>query len=257
MSGHWRFCVTAFLLSAGLPTSPASSNPLTDLFNPAPKEAAAAPAPAPAQEACAPQPGRSTAPGQHWVYRLDARRKCWYQADEATVSAKRHIHHRIDRIAKRRAVAPEENEAELRDKTVLDARAQLVSAAPAGAPEPAASAPEVVDTASVPAREAATPVPAAPIAAQPTIGPLTPDHATPRSVDVETLLAASTLDKDMAASSASPTTPDAPSAASAGNWELTAARAGTVLITLGFVFLVGSLLASLFFDPRETPIRRA
>ena len=130
MSGHWRFCVTAFLLSAGPSISPAFSNPLTDLFDPAPKEAAA-PAPAPAREACALQPGKP-ASGQHWFYRLDGRRKCWYQADEATASAKRHIHHRIDRIAKRRAVAPEENEAELRDKTVLDARAQLLSAASAG-----------------------------------------------------------------------------------------------------------------------------
>jgi hypothetical protein len=258
MSGHWRFCVAAFLLSAGPSISPAFSNPLTDLFNPAPNEAAAAPAPAPAREACALQPGKP-APGQHWFYRLDGRRKCWYQADEATASAKRHIHHRIDRIAKRRAVAPEENEAELRDKTVLDARAQLLSAASAGAPQPAASGPEVVDTPSVPARETAMPEPAAPIAAQPTIGPLTPDHATPRSVDVETLLAASTLDKDMAASSEPTTTPGAPSAASAGNWELTAARAGTVgtvLITLGLVFLVGSLLASLFFDPETAWIRR-
>ena len=196
MSGHWRFCVAAFLFLAGLSISPAFSNPLTDLFN-VPKEAAA-PAPAPAREACALQPGKP-ASGQHWFYRLDGRRKCWYQADEAQLSVKRQIHHRIDRIANRRAVAPEENEAELRDKTVLDARAQLLSAASAGAPQPAASGPEVVDTPSVPARETATPEPAAPVAAQPTIGPLTPDHATPRSVDVETLLAASTLDKDMAA----------------------------------------------------------
>jgi len=264
MSGHWRFCVTAFLLAAGLSISPASSNPLTDLLNPAPKEAAAAPAraedaPAAAREACVPQPGRSTAPGQHWVYHLNGHRRCWFQASEATVSAKKQIRHHF---ARRPAVAPEEDEAALRKKTVLDARAQVLSAAPAAAPESAASAPEVVDTASVRAPEAATPVPAAPIAAQPTIDPLTPDHATPRSVDVETLLAASTVDRDLAdrdlaASSVPPTAPDAPSAASADNSESTATWAGTVLIALGFVFLLGSLLASRFLGPRETSIRRA
>jgi hypothetical protein len=251
MSGHWRFYLTALLLSAGLPTSPASSNPLTDLFNPAPKEVAA---PAPAREECMSQPGRSTAPAQHWVYHLNGHRRCWFQASEATVSAKKQIRHHF---ARRPAVAHEEDEAELRKETVLDARAQMLSAAPTGAPQSAASAPEVVDTASVRGPEAAIPVPAAPIAAQPTIDPLTPDHATPRSVDVEMLLAASTVDRDTAASSMPPTAPDAPSAASADNWDLTATWAGTVLIALGFVFLLGSLLASRFSGARETLIPRA
>jgi hypothetical protein len=246
MSGHWRFCVAAFFFFAGLSISPASSNPLTDLFNVAPKEAAA---PAPAQEVCVQQPGKST-PGQHWVYRLDGHRKCWYQADEAQVSLKQIHRHTV----RRAAIAREENEAAPRKKIVRDARAQLLSETSAGAPQSAASAPETVDTAS--AGEAATLAPAAPIAAQPTIDPPTPDHATPRSVDVEMLLAASTLDKDMAASSAPPTNPGAPSVTSANGWESTAARAGTVLIALGFVFLVGSILASRFFDPGETPIRR-
>jgi hypothetical protein len=100
-------------------------------------------------------------------------------------------------------------------------------------------------------------VPAAPVAAPPTIEPLKPDHATPRSVDVEMLLAASALDKDMGAASVPPTAPGAATVAGANDWELMAAGAGTALIALGFVFLVGSLLASRFFVPRETPIRRA
>jgi len=251
MSGHWRFCVTAFLLSAGLPISPASSNALTDLFNPAPKEAAA-PVPVPVREECVPQPGKSTAPGQHWVYRIDGHRKCWFQADEATVSAKKQIRHHA---VKRPAAAPEENEAELRNKTVLDARAQVLSAAPVNATQSAASASEVSDTASV--REAVIPVPAAPIAAPTAIDPLSEDHAALRSVDVEMLLAASTLDKDMAASSLRPAAPGAPSVGSADDWELTTARVGTVLIALGFIFLVGSFLASPFFSRRETLVRRA
>jgi len=200
------------------------------------------------------QPGRSTAPGQHWVYHLNGHRRCWFQASEATVSAKKQIRHHF---ARRPAVAHEEDEAELRKETVLDARAQMLSAAPTGAPQSAASAPEVVDTASVRAPEAAIPVPAAPIAAEPTIDPLTPDHAAPRSVNVEMLLAASTPDRDTAASSVPPTAPDAPSAASADNSESTAAWAGKVLIALGFVFLLGSFLASRFLGPRETSIRRA
>jgi hypothetical protein len=258
MSGHWRFCVTAFILAAGLSTSPASSNPLTDLFNPAPKEAAtpapkeaAAPAPAPVREACVPQPGRSTAPGQHWVYHIDGHRKCWFQADEATVSAKKQVNRHM---VMRPAVVPEKDEAELHKKAVLDARAQVLSAAPAAAPEPAA--PEMVDTASVRAGEPAIPLPAAPVAAPSTIDPLTPDHAAPRSVNVEMLLAAST-ERDLAASSVPPTSTDAPPSASADNWDSTAAWAGTVLIALGFVFLVGSLLASRVLGPRETSIRRA
>lgn len=134
MSGYWRFCVAAFLLLAGLSTWPAFSNPLTDLFNPAPKEAAA---PAPAREECLLQPGRSTAPGQHWVYRLDGHRKCWFQADEATVAVKKQAHHYG---VKQPVIAAEENEAALREKTVADARAQLLSAAPADASQPDATA---------------------------------------------------------------------------------------------------------------------
>jgi hypothetical protein len=247
MSGHRRICVTASLLFAGLSTLPAFSNPLTDLLTPAPKEA---PAPTPAQQACALQPGKST-PGQHWVYRVDGHRKCWFQADEATVSVRKQIHlHAV----KRSAIVAEENEAALHKKTALDARAQLLSAAPAGAPQATASTSEAVDTASVPAPEATTPVREVPIAAPPTTDQLTPDRATRPSVDVEMLLAASTLDQDAVASSTPPSTPDAPSVASPDDRELTAARAGMLLIVLGFAFLFGSLLVSRFL---ETPIRRA
>jgi hypothetical protein len=250
MSGHWRFCVAAFLFIAGLSISPASSNPLTDLFNVTPQEAAA---PAPAQAECVQQPGRPT-PGQHWVYRLDGHRKCWYQADEARVAVKQIHHHTVRRAAIARDMAREENEAAPRKKMVLDAQAQLLSATPAAAPQSTASESEAVDTvpAPVPAREAAPPVLAAPIAAQPTIDPPTPNRAAPRSVDVEALLAAAAPDKDMATSAVPSATPDAPSVTGANDWESTAARGGTLLIALGFVFLAGSILASRFFDQRDT-----
>jgi hypothetical protein len=245
MSGHWRFCVTTSLLFAGLSTLPAFSNPVADLFNVAPNEAAA---PAPVQEACVLQPGKSVA-GKHWVYHFDGHRKCWFQADEATVSARKPIHHHT---VKRSAVAPEENEATQRQKAALDARAQLLNAAPTGAPQATAPAPETTDTASVPASEAPPPVRESPTAAWPTTDQVTPDRATRPSVDVETLLAASTLDQDTPASSMSPSTPDAPPVAGLDDWGLMAARVGMLLIVLGFAFLFGSLLVSRFL---ETPIR--
>lgn len=255
MSGHWRFCVSALLLFAGFSTLPAFSNPLTDLFNPAPKEEAAAPAPAPApareaKEECLTQPGRSTAPGRHWVYHLEGHRKCWYQADEATIAAKKQA-----RRAAQPVIASEENEAALRRKTVADARAQLLSAAPADAVQPTPPAPEVAETASEPA----TRVSAAPDVAAPTIDQPTPEPATPRPVDVETLLAAASPVGDTVASPAPPTASVAPPAPNADENQrgLTATRTGMALITLGLVFVIASLLASRFRDPRATPIHRA
>jgi hypothetical protein len=246
MSRPWRLAVSAFLLSAGLSTLPASSNPLTDLLNPAPKEdAAPAPAPAPAREQCASQPGRSAAPGQHWFYRLDGHRKCWYQGPEEHASARRQLYRHA---AKPRVVDPEESEAALHKKTVADARAQLLSAAPADVPQPAPSAPEVVDTAPPPASSAAISVPAAPIVAQPTITQITP-RAMRRSVDVEMLLAADVpLAGDTVAASAAPANPPATAATDAeqGHW----GQAGMVLIVLGLAsLLAGLLLASRFRDP--------
>lgn len=247
MSGHWRFFVTTSLLFAGLSTLPAFSNPLTDLFNAAPQEAAA---PAPVQEACVPQPGKPVA-GKHWVYHLNGHRRCWFQADEATVPARRQIQLHA---AKRSAIVASENETASRKRAALDARAQLLSAAPPSAPQATTPAPQTIDTASVPASEATPPVREASAAAWPTTDQVRPDRATRPSVDVETLLAASTLDQDTPASSMPPPTPDAPSVASSDDWESKAARMGMLLIVLGFAFLFGSLLVSRFL---ETPIRRA
>ena len=262
MSGHWRFCVSAFVLVAGLSTPPALSNPLTDLFNPAPKEAdspVSTPAPAPAREAkdeCLMQPGRSM-PGRHWVYHLNGHRKCWYQADEATIAAKKQAHHRVAR----QAADPEENEAAPRRKMVADARAQLLSAAPADAVQPPAPvpAPEVADPASVPASEPAARVSAAPVVATPTIEQAAPEAATPRQVDVEMLLAAAAPVGDRVASSMPPATPVAPSTPDMVENQrgLTATHAGMAMITLGLLFLIGSLLASRFLDQRGAPAHRA
>ena len=104
MSGHLRFCFAAFVLLAGLPTSPASSNPFADFFNAAPSKATA---PAAAEEECLPRPGKSTTAGQRWVYRLEGHRKCWFQAAEE-ISVKKQVRYRA---AKPRVATRDENEA--------------------------------------------------------------------------------------------------------------------------------------------------
>ena len=144
MSGHLRFCIAAFVLLAGLPISPASSNPIADFFNTTPRRATP---PAPAEEECLPQPGKSTAEGQHWVYRLEGNRKCWFQAAEGS-AVKKQVR---PRAAKPRVAAPEENEAARRKpKAVVDARAELLRSAPAETSKPMRPAPElkVADAAS-------------------------------------------------------------------------------------------------------------
>jgi hypothetical protein len=260
MSGHWRLCIGASLLLAGLSTSPAFSNPFTDLFTPAPQET---PAPAPAKEECSPQPGRAT-PGQHWVYRLDGHRKCWFQA-EASVAVKRLAQRHAPR---RHFIEPEEDEAALHTKRVADARAQLLSNAQANALQPAppappaapvpapAPAPEVAETASVPASEAATPTPAAPVVAAPSIDQPAPARAAQPQVDVESLLAAAAPIADTVATPAPSTTPVAPSVPTALNsqWESVMTLAGAILMVFGLVFLVGTLLAAV---ARRKPARMA
>lgn len=247
MSGHWRFRVAALLLlAAGLATSPAVSNPLEDLLNPAPKEAAPAPAaPAPVKEACLSRPGSSSAPGHHWFYRLDGHRKCWYQGSETRASVNRQAQRHAVRQA---ASASDEDEPAPRRKTVADARAQMLSAAPPDASQPVPPAPEVTASAD----QAPTRVVTAPVVIEPPIHQVTPERAAPRSVDVEMLLADSSLAKDTDPSSAPAAASAEPSAlgANEGQWETMATRAGMALITLGFIFLIGSLLVSRFREPR-------
>jgi len=233
MSGHLRFSLVAFFL-AGISTAPASSNPFDELFNSAPAQATA---PAPAEEECLPQPGKSTADGQHWVYRYDGHRKCWFQAAEGTV--KKPIHH----VARHHVAAPKENESPLRNrKAVVDAREELQSSAPTEAPQPTPPAREVkvVDAASAPAMGSAALVPPAPVVAKPATDQLMPDQPMPRQVDVETLLADAPAASDAAAASVPPANPIAvPSAEvsdGSGGWRAT--WPGKLLIALGLVFLL-------------------
>jgi hypothetical protein len=230
MSGHLRFYFVAFFL-AGLSTAPASSNPFDAFFNSAPAEATA---PAPVEEECLPQPGKSTADGQHWVYRYDGHRKCWFQAAEGAV--KKPIHH----AARHPVVAPKETESPLRNRNaVVDARDELLSSAPTGAPQPTPPAPElkVVDAAPAAVTGAAALVPPAPVIAKSATDQLTPDHPTPRQVDVETLLADAPAASDAAAASVPPSAAASPEVSNGrGGWMAT--WPGVLLIALGLVFLL-------------------
>jgi len=228
MSGHLRFCFAAFVLLAALPTSPASSNPLTDFFNPAPAPAQAA-APAAAEEECLPRPGKSTTAGQRWVYRLEGHRKCWFQAAEGIATVKKQVRHSA---AKPRVAVPEENEAAPRKrKADVDARAELLRSAPAETSQPMPLAPEfkVVDAASVLARGTAAFAPPA------VVEKLAPDDPMPSQVDVETLLAAASAPSDAVAASVLPA-----SVAADDGQDWMATLLGMLLMALGLVSVLGS-----------------
>lgn len=224
MSGHLRFCFGAFVLVAGFSTSPASSNPIADWFNVTPKQPAA-PASEEAEEKCLSRPGKSTAAGQHWVYRLEGHRKCWFQAAEETA---------VKRQARRRAAKPrvavsEENEAGRRQRrAVVDARAELLRSAPVETSQPTRPAPELkmADAASVLTTAIAAFVP----------------RRTPRQVDVEMLLAAAPADSGSVAASVPSAAPVAfpivEAADDGQGWMAT--WLGALLMALGLISVLGS-----------------
>lgn len=152
MSGHLRFCYTAFALLAGLSTSSAFSASLSELFNAGP---ATAPARASAESECLTRPGKSTADGLHWVYRVEGQRRCWFQVAEGTETVKKLVQ---QRATKHRVATAEENKTAARErKAVGDARAELPRSAPADTSQPGPSVPaQVVDASPVLATGIAT-----------------------------------------------------------------------------------------------------
>jgi hypothetical protein len=239
MSGHLRFCFATFVILAGLSTSPASSNPFADWFNVAPRQATP-PAAAEAEEECLSRPGKSTAAGQHWVYRLEGHRKCWFQAAEET-AMKKQVRHRA---AKPRAAASEKNDAARRKRmAVVNAHAEVLRSAPAETSKPARSAPElkVADAASVLAAAAAAFVPPASVENPATDQP-TPDRRTPRQIDVETLLAAAPVAREAVAPSVPAVAPVAFPVAEAADdeWGWMATLLGVLLMALGLVSVLGA-----------------
>jgi len=183
------------------------------------------------------RPGKSTAPGQRWVYRLDGHRKCWFQAAEET-AAKKQVRHRV---AKPRVATSEENEAARRKrKAVADAHAELLRSAPAETPKPTRPTPELkmADAASVVATAIAAFVPSASVENLGSNQP-TPDRRTPRQVDVEALLAAAPADQ--VAASVSPGVPVAfPLVEATDNGRGWKAWLGVLLMALGLIAVLGS-----------------
>jgi hypothetical protein len=237
MSGHLRFGFAAFLLVAGF-AKPAASNPFTDLFSPNTAPEAATAAPAPAQEECLLQPGKSTAAGQHWVYRYDGHRKCWFQAEAGTALARKPVHRHA---ARQRAAAPEENEfAPRKEEAVEDARAEMLNSAPAEAPQLTPPALKIVHTVSVPVTGGAALVPPAPILARPGAIQFTPDQPTRRPVDVETLLADAPAASDEVASVPPAAPVGVPSAETGGGGDWTTRWLGVLLMVLGFAALLSA-----------------
>ncbi|MGY8664555.1 hypothetical protein Q3C01_19690 [Bradyrhizobium sp. UFLA05-109] len=195
--------------------------------------------PTPAEEECLLRPGKSVAEGQHWVYRFEGRRKCWFQAAEGTATVKKPAQHGA---AKPRVAAPEEKETAARKRqAVADARAELQRSVPPDTSRPSPSAPEQVADAS--------PVLAAGIA-PPLVSPvrapnreedrLTPDHTTPRQVDVEALLAAAPVAGDLIAASAPLAMPVAFPTTEAGDDGRVWTWLGTLLMALGLVSVLSA-----------------
>jgi hypothetical protein len=242
MSGPLRFRTATVLVLAGLSNAPASANILDTLFNRTPDEASS-PAPAqdatakdasakdaPAKDECLSRPGKPV-DGQHWMYRLDGHRRCWFMVPEENATSRQRARHHT---ARRRLATSEENEVAPRQrKAVVDARAELVRPAPEDTLQPtpvpalrmvdaAASVPAANAAPSVPATGAAALVPPPPILAKPDAKPdpkpdpkpdqLPSDRAdAPQQPDVpkdnvETLLAAAPASSEPAAASVPPAT---------------------------------------------------
>lgn len=254
MSGHLRFCFAAFVLVAGLSPSPASSSPLSAFFSSDPPSA---PAPAPAEVQCLSRPGKSSA-DQHWVYRVEGRRRCWFQVAAGAETEKKPARHRAAkwhraakyRVAKYHVDKAEENKAAARKrKAVADARAELQRSASEDTSRPSPSAPvQVVDAGPVLATGTATRVSPAPLSKRANDRPAA-DGVTPRQVDVQAdvqadvqvdvdaLLAAAPAASDRVAASA---TPLAYSTAEAGDDGRGWTWLGLLLMALGLLSVLSA-----------------
>ena len=223
----------AIVLLAGLPTSPASSNPFDFLFDAPPEQATA---PARAEEQCVPRPDTAATDGQRWVYRRDGHRKCWFQIAKDVVTAKKQARPR----GTRRPVAGPENEAAVpKRKEVVDARAELLRSTPVETVQPTPPAPEfkVVDAAALPGTGAAAIVPP-PVVPEPETNQLTPNHPTPSHVDVDLLLAAAPAASDAVVEPSSNLS-SVPAAETGSDWQgWTSTLLGVLLMGLGLAFLL-------------------
>jgi len=179
MSGYLRFCFAGLVSAGTLWSAPASSNPLADIFN------TAAPQPAvtsPPQAECQRSPANSSADGQHWVYRMDGHRKCWFLT-EGTAKVKKTVRRRG--AQDRPPSLAENGAAQPMQSAVVDAHAEMLRSTPAEPSQSPVSVFKVADAASDAGTAALTS--GAPIAG---LHSKQPDHSLPGQVDVEQLLAA-------------------------------------------------------------------
>lgn len=213
----------------------ASSRPFFSFFN---ADSAPAPAaPAPAEVVCLSQPGKS-ADGLRWVYRVEGRRRCWFQVAEGAETAKSPVRHRAarDRVAKYRVAMSEENRtAAYKPKPAVDARAELPRSAPEETSRPSPSVPaQVVDASPVLATGIANRGSPASLSKR---DRLTADEITLRQVDVEALLAATPAPSDVVAAAAVPL---ALSTAEAGDDGWGSTWLGMLLMALGLLSVLSA-----------------
>lgn len=192
-----------------------------------------------------PQPGKLTADGQHWVYRSEGRRKCWFQTAAEVVGAVKKPAHR--HAVEQRVTARKSSEATLHKRQADDdAHAEILRSALSEMTQPTPPGPDhkVADTAPAPPTVASELVPPTPIV-EPATDQLTPDRPMSRLVDVQTL-AVSQSPNETVGSSVLPAIPIAFPLAEAGDdgrgWTI---RLGVLLIALGLVSLLSSSLPML------------
>ena len=222
MSGHLRLYFASLVVVGGLSAAPASSNPLADFFNTATPQPTVT---SPPQAECVPRPGTSITGGQHWVYRTDGRRKCWFLA-EGIATVKKPVR---ARVAKDRSASLDENGT--RRSAVVDARAELLRSTPPEQSQPPVPEMKVADADSSLGTGPAL-MSAAPIVDLP--NQLTPEHSAPGQVDAGQLLAAAPADspQDMPLGARTAEARD-----EARNWT---AWFGVLLMTLGGLSLLSS-----------------
>ncbi|MCP3469997.1 hypothetical protein NLM33_06615 [Bradyrhizobium sp. CCGUVB1N3] len=185
------------------------------------------------------RPGASAAEGQHWVYRFDGHRKCWFQAAEGTLIRKKSVRHQA---AKHVADSQKSAATPRSRKAVADAHAELRPSAPTDANRPAPPAPEfkVADASPVVATTAAARAPSAPDIAKLPADRLTALNPKADQVDVEMLLAAVPADGDAVVPPVTPGVAVLAAKVDEDGPGWTATLLGVLLMAMGLVVLLSS-----------------
>ncbi|KRQ00267.1 hypothetical protein [Bradyrhizobium manausense] len=231
MTGYLRLCFVSLVLVEILSTAPASSSPLADIFNIAAPQPAV---PSPSQAECVARPGSSSPAGQHWVYRMDGHRKCWFLTES---TAKVKVKTVPRRVAKDNTASLDQSgTVRLRQSEVVGARAELLSSAPAEPSQPPHPEVKVADANSDLDRDIAL-MSADLISAH----GRRPTPLVPGQIDVEQLLATAPAN-DVVTSSEPPIMPMGVRLAEADNEAAsrTATWLGVLLMMLGMLSILST-----------------